>query len=124
MPMKLALFITLVAFLILPARAKAIPVDLPFAGIASISIPCTCSGTLAVWLIPLYLGGPVMAAGPLVYSPFSTIPYANFLIGVPGTRHLGSYIPGVQACWMITPVGCVPIPVLGIMTKVGTNRPF
>ena len=79
---------------------------------------------MAIWFTPLYLGGPVAITGPLVYSPYSTIPYPYYMIGVPAVWHLGSYIPGVQACWMFVAVGCVPFPTLGLMTKVGTSRPF
>ena len=95
--------------------------ELPFGGLVSVSFPCTCSFTLAVWFTPLYLGGPIVLSGPLVYSPYSTIPYANFLIGVPATWELGSYIPGVQACWMYYGVTCAPFPTIGVMTKVGTS---
>lgn len=107
--------------LVSPVQAQF---ELPFGGIASFPLPCTCSFTLAVWFTPLYLGGPVVITGPLVYSPYSTIPYAYYMIGVPGIWHLGSYIPGVQACWMFIGLGCVPFPTIGLMTKVGTNRFF
>lgn len=94
---------------------------LPFGGIVSSPITCTCSPVVWIWFTPLYLGGPTVVSGPIVYSPFSTILYANFNIGVPSKYHLGSYIPGAQACWMYAVAGCFPLPSLGIMTKVGTN---
>ncbi|MDP3763915.1 MAG: hypothetical protein Q8Q92_04760 [bacterium] len=103
-----------------PAQAQG----LSFGGLASFPIPCTCSFTMAVWFTPLYLGGPIAITGPLVYSPYSTILYAYYMIGVPGVWHLGSYIPGVQACWMYAGVACVPFPTIGLMTKVGTGRLF
>ena len=97
---------------------------LPFGGLASFSVPCTCSGTMWVWFTPLYLGGPAILTGPLVYSPYSTIPFAYYLIGLPGIWHLGSYVPGVQACWMYAAAGCFPLPSFGLMFMVGTNRYF
>jgi|SRR3989344_2662923 len=109
---------------VLPLAKVRAQVELPFGGLANFPIPCTCSLTVAVWFTPLYLGGPAAVTGPLVYSPYLTIPYAYYLVGVPGVWHLGSYIPGVQACWMYVGVACVPFPTLGVMTKVGTNRPF
>lgn len=95
---------------------------LPFGGLVSFTLPCTCSGNLAIWFTPLYLGGPVPVTGFLAYSPFSTIPYSHYKFGVPFTWHLGSYLPGVQACLMIVPKkGCVPFPVFGLINKVGTS---
>jgi hypothetical protein len=121
----LFLVLSFVGTTTLPPKASA--QGLPFGGLVSYSLPCTCSGNMWVWFTPLYLGGLVVATGPVVYSPFSTLLYPYFMIGVPGTWHLGSYIPGAQSCWMIVPppgVGCVPLPALGVMTKVGTNRLF
>lgn len=57
----------------------------------------------------------------MVYSPYSTILYAYYNIGVPGTYALGSYTPGVQACWMYVVTGCIPLPAIGLMFQVGTN---
>jgi len=110
--------------ILLPTSYLKAQVELPFAGIVSFPFPCTCSLTLGIWFTPLYLGGPVVATGPLVYSPYSTIPLGNFLIGVPDTWHIGAYIPGVQACWMIAVPTCIPFPVFGIMTKFGTSGPI
>lgn len=121
-----SLLLVLIVSAISPARSHAQAIGLPFGGYVNYSLPCTCSGTLWVWFTPLYLGGPIIGAGPLVYSPFSTLLFSNYLIGVPGTWHLGSYVPGAQACWMIAPppaVGCVPLPAAGVMTAVGTSLP-
>jgi len=94
---------------------------LPFGGIVSFPTTCTCSGTIWIWFTPLYLGGPVVITGPMIYSPYSTVLYGYYNIGVPGTWHLGDYIPGVQACWMYAGTGCVALPAIGLMSKVGTN---
>lgn len=101
-----------------PAHAQF----LPFAGLASFSLPCTCSATLWIWFTPLYLGGPAILTGPMIYSPFSTIPFAYYHFGLPGIWHLGSYIPAIPACWMFAGVGCFPLPAIGLMFLVGTNR--
>ena len=103
---------------------------LPFGGLVSYTIPCTCPssiGNLWIWFTPLYLGAPVPATGSLVYVPYSSRLFAWFNIGIPATWHLGSYHPGVQACWMIIPppgVGCFPLPSAGVITQVGTSKPI
>ena len=103
-------------------NAQEMVPGLPFGGLVSYSTACTCSvPNLLIWFTPLYLGGPLVTTGPMAYSPFSSRLYANFRIGVPLTWHLGSYIPGVQACWMIVGTGCAPFPVYGLINKVGTN---
>lgn len=95
---------------------------LPFGGMVSYTMACTCSTSILwIWFTPLYLGGPVVITGPLAYSPFSTLLYGNFNIGVPSKWHLGSYTPGVQACWMYAVAGCFPLPTIGLIDKVGTN---
>lgn len=124
----LTIFTSLIFFLAFIPNARAQTYFPPFAGLASFSIPCTCSGTLFVWFTPLYLGGPVALTGPMVYSPFSTILFAYYHIGVPGIWHLGSYIPLAPACWILVPAPppvftiCIPLPALGTMFLVGTNR--
>jgi len=101
--------------------ARALITEDPFGGIVSTSIRCTCSaGNRWIWFTPLYLGGPAVIAGPLIYSPASTILYADLNIGVSGKWHLGDYHPG-RACWIRVSRFCLPLPALGIITKVGTN---
>ena len=124
-------FITLIVLLtilvfFLPTSPVHAQTLLPFGGLTSFPIPCTCSGTLWVWFTPLYLGGPVVISGPVIYSPFSSLLFAYYMIGTPGTWNLGSYIPGAQACWMIAPppIGCFPLPATGLMFMVGTNKFF
>jgi len=127
--MKKKQFITLIISLTLvglslpvSSSAQTLPKLLPFGGLVSSSVTCTCSpGNLWIWFTPLYLGGPVVITGPLVYSPFSTVLYGYYNIGVSGTWHLGDYTPGVQACWMYAGTGCVTVPSVGLMNKVGTN---
>jgi hypothetical protein len=119
------LLLTVVAF---PAKSSALSLELPFGGLVTYSVPCTCSpGNLWVWFTPLYLGSGIPVTGSVTYSPYRTLLYPYFLIGMPGRWHLGAYTPGVQACWMVAPPpapGCVPLPSAGLMTKVGTNKPF
>lgn len=102
--------------------AQALIQELPFGGIVSTKITCTCSkGNSWIWFTPLYLGGPINITGPLTYSSSATTLYADLNIGVPGKWHLGDYMPGVQACWMRVWKFCLPLPSLGLMDKVGTN---
>lgn len=112
-------FLVLIGILLSTSSVQA--QGLPFGGIVSSRFPCTCSGTTWIWFTPLYLGGPTVVSGALVYSPFSTILYADLNIGVSGKWHLGDYLPGVQACWIRVWWFCLPLPSLGLMTKVGTN---
>src|SRR3989344_498893 len=115
----LIVFLVLIGILLSTSSVQA--QGLPFGGIVSSRFSCTCSGTTWIWFTPLYLGGPVVITGPMVYSPFSTILYGYYMIGVPGTWHLGDYYPGVQACWVYAVKGCVILPSVGLMSKVGTN---
>ncbi len=109
------------------AYAGPVPGTLPFGGLVSYTVSCTCpasAGNLWIWMTPLYLGAPVPYTGALVYVPYSSKLYAWFNIGVPTAWHLGSYIPGVQACWMLVPppgTGCFPLPSAGVITQVGTS---
>jgi hypothetical protein len=97
----------------------------PFGGVVSLTIPCMCTRTTWIWFTPLYLGGPAVITGALVYSPFTSVLYANLNIGVPGKWHIGDYFPGVQACWIPVKISghwiCIPLPSLGLINKVGTN---
>lgn len=115
------LLLVVSCWLFVPTATQAQTGLLPFGGIVSFTLPCTCSGTLWIWFTPLYLGGPVVLSGPMIYSPFSTILYANFSIGVPGKWHLGDYVPAIPACFIIAGPTCVPLPAVGLMSKVGTN---
>jgi hypothetical protein len=121
----LSILFFILTITILPLRAHAlVPPLMPFGGWPDITpIPCTCSIGLWSWFGPLYITGSIPLTGPLVYLPYSTLPLANYLITAPATPHLGSYIPGVQACWMYAVAGCFPLPSLGLMGFVGTGLP-
>lgn len=115
--------VAFVAVFLPPAPAKAQSGLLPFGGVVSFRTECTCSsGMTYIWFSPLYLGGPLILTGPLVYSSISTVLYPDFEIGVSGTWHLGDYIPAVQACWMTAGNSCVVLPSIGLMGKVATNK--
>ena len=119
----IVLSLALVA-LFLPVSSVRAQFERPFGGIVSLSIPCTCPGSAGntwIWFTPLYLGGPVVITGPVVYSRYATLPFANFNIAVPSRYHAGYFTPGVQACWMTIVTGCIPLPNLGLMFYVGTN---
>lgn len=121
---SLIVSLSLIAGLTLPLRADAlVPPFLPFGGITTISIPCTCTFTFWTWFTPLYLSS-VPMAGPLAYVPYGTVLFGNFIPPiVPVTPHLGAYIPGVQACWMYVGIACIPLPVIGMMGFVGSGLP-
>lgn len=116
------IFLIVSSFVFFVPQAEA-QLAQPFGGLVTFTVPCACTGTLNVWFTPLYIAGTPIT-GQITYSPFTTILYAYFNIGVPGTWHLGSYIPGVQACWVPVGLGCAPVPSLGLMTQVGTSRLF
>jgi hypothetical protein len=123
---KLSGYVVLISFLsmfIFPTRSHAlIPPMVQFGGLANFTIPCTCSANLWVYFTPLYLSA-VPMTGPLVYTPYATLPFEYFLSGLPGVWHLGSFIPGVQTCWFYIGIACIPIPSLGMMSMVGTSLP-
>lgn len=118
-----SVMVTFLSMFILPTSTHAlIPPQVQFGGLANFFIPCTCSANLWVYFTPLYFTN-VPVTGPLVYTPYATLPFANFLSGVPAVWHLGGFIPGVQTCWFYVGVACVPIPNYGMMTMVGTSLP-
>lgn len=103
--------------------------SLPFGGLVSYSLPCTCPssvGNLWISFKPLFLGSNIPVIGSLVYVPSSSKLYAWYSIGAPSSWHLGSFTPGVQACFMIAPppaTGCIPFPSAGVINSVGTSKP-
>lgn len=125
---KIAILLLAVLMWIAPVNAFAIVGTMlpgfPFGGIVIVTLPCSCSVNLWIWFSPLYLSPkPGLFAGPLVYAPYETTLYGDFAIGVPSTWHLGSYLPGVQACWQYVGEACVIMKNYGLMNKVGTSLP-
>lgn len=109
-----------------PLSAKAFSVGLPFGGLVNFSIPCTCSGGVVIYYTPLYLGSKIPVTGSLWFPPVAKL-YAWFLLGVPKTWNLGSYIPGASACLVVAPNPvdpCVPIPAAGTIQYMGTSKLF
>lgn len=112
-----------VVTMVSPVKVQAaVPPLLHFGGWATAWVPCTCSAAVWSWMAPLYLA-PIPVTGPLVYAPYATLPLANFLVTVPATPHEGTYIPGVQACWMYAGFFCFVLPSIGLMAYVGTGLP-
>jgi hypothetical protein len=104
-----------------PTQAHA-QTSLPFGGLVTFTIPCTCSLSLSIGFAPLWLGS-TPSVGLLTYVPGATLLHQGYLIGVPSAWHLGQYTPAVQACFVLTPVGCVPIPNVGTISRTGTSVP-
>ena len=100
--------------------------SLPFGGL----VPCTCpssAGNLWIYFTPLFLGSGTPVTGSLVYIPAKTRLYSWYAIGTPTTWHLGTFTPGIQACFMVAPppaTGCVPFPAAGVINEVGTSKPI
>ncbi|MEK7515603.1 MAG: hypothetical protein AAB555_01545 [Patescibacteria group bacterium] len=102
---------------IIPSSAYA---QVPFGGLEVSIFPCTCSAQFLHYFAPLWLG-PVPATGALTYPMGAT---TAFLFGIlkPGSWALGTYTPGVQACWVWAGKFCFPIPSLGAITPfTGTS---
>jgi hypothetical protein len=126
----LAFTVVLFAATLVPERAKAqITGGAPFGGLVVGVLPCTCPATLGNFWVsyaPLWFGS-APAVGALVYSPLTTKLHPLYQPVFPGKWHLGTYAPGVQACWMINPavlvtgIPCVPFPAAGIITSLGTS---
>jgi hypothetical protein len=112
--------------LALPALVSA--QTLPFGGLVVNTTVCTCpatAGNLLITFAPFWFGASdVPSGGSLVYIPWLSKLYAWFEIGVPGTYHLGSYVPGIQACWMYSGNSCFPLPSMGVIYQVGTSKSF
>jgi hypothetical protein len=109
---------------ILNTEAQAVcPFPGCFDGVAVGQIYCTCSNNFLVFFSPLYLypsAGPI--AGSLVFQP-GTMMYLNYNI-IPSEGVVGTYMPGVPACWMVAPHGCYPMPSLGLILPVtGSSLP-
>jgi hypothetical protein len=79
-------------------------------------------------MAPFWAGqGAIPVGGAVVYVPWISKVYAWYQVGIPTTWHLGSYVPGVQACWMLIPppaTGCFPLPSVGVIFQVGTSNLF
>lgn len=129
---KIFILLSLIIFFwIIPASSSAsglgagafVP-GLPFGGLVSFTLPCSCSANLWIWFSPLHFP-PKTIVGPLIYQPGYTALYGDFAIGIPGTWHLGSYTPvvGNGVCWQYVGEACVVMPNLGLINKVGTGLP-
>jgi hypothetical protein len=97
-----------------------------FAGYStSIVTYCDCSGYYYMAFSPLYFyGSPAPIAGMLAVPP--SVTYQNFATA-PAQKYVGTYAPGVQACWINTSTGCIPLPTLGMVlpfTGVSAPGPF
>lgn len=100
------------------SQPKSVNAQVGFGGFVTWTLPCTCSANFWLMMVPLYM--PTPAVGALVYQPGATLLYANYA-PVTGSWLLGNYIPGLQACYIIIPYGCMIIPSMGVMTQVGTS---
>jgi hypothetical protein len=88
--------------------------QVPFGGLDLFEVPCTCSVAYNWhYFGPLFLSNPVPITGPLAAPQAIAFP---FYILHPGAWALGTYTPGVQACWMYIGFGCAPLPVMGAIT--------
>jgi len=120
----LALFVSLK-----PQEAQAQSEQCPYPGcFAGYSLPfmysCTCS-TYYNWMVffPFHTNGIITGAAmsvPMIvnYSIYSTSP---------AQRYVGTYVPGLQSCWIYAVYGCFTLPVYGTvleMTGVGEPGPF
>jgi hypothetical protein len=94
-------------------------IPLGFSGHLISWLPCTCSASLWLFYAPNLVSS--FPGGPLNYAPYATITYPYYNMITPGVWHMGTYLPGVQSCWIIIPPVCVPLPVLGHEVMVGTS---
>lgn len=93
--------------------------QIPFGGLVVFEIPCTCSPFTWQFLTPLFFG-PIPITGALA-APDTPFMFP-FFYSFPGAWVLGTYTPGVQACWMYAVAGCFFLPTLGVMNPfTGTS---
>lgn len=101
--------------------------------VTSVSV-CTCSDSLYITVGPPVGGAYVFTLGSILYAYYNLFGSAGFWDGnmVFPTWHplptgpwvLGSYtpeLPGAEACWVVIPYGCLPIPSNGTINEVGTS---
>lgn len=113
---KILLGILFFGALSVPSSTNA---QVPFGGLEVAIIPCTCSSYDLHIFSPLYLGG-LPVSGALAYVKNTPTAFGSFLH--PGAWALGSYTPGVPACWMHAGKFCFPVFSLGIITPLtGTS---
>lgn len=121
----IAVSVYLTAF---PVALAQMDGKMPFGGMVSFMMPCTC-GEPNQWLFmaPLHLGAPSPVVGPLIYAPLRTLPgitlFDYYSVRIGGYL-LGNYTPGVQSCQIYVGTGCVPLPALGEIFMVGTSGAF
>lgn len=121
--LSIAVVVTLASsFAFAPASANAAANGLAFGGLNEITIPCTCASS--VWwhfFTPLYLNTSVPMAGALTSQSGSSIIYMSYFIH-PGNWSLGTYMPGVQLCYMYAVYTCFLLPSYGhIVPPTGTS---
>lgn len=97
------------------------PGGLPVGGTITSMTACTCGYT--AWLAAMYIvvvGKDYTKSGPYAFSGTLTEIHSNWMIR-PGAGMLGTYIPGIQACWMQAAFACFPLPNRGLITSIGTG---
>ena len=87
-----------------PTKTLAQSSEIPFGGMHTIFIQCTCSGANQLHYIFDYASNSLLG---LVYQPGASILYMNF--NVYGTFQKGSYAPGSGQCQIITGPSCSTI---------------
>jgi len=119
-----SILIALVLFLPISV-VRAVPTGLPFGGLVTSVVPCTCP-PFGLWIqyAPFFPGLPgvskVPIIGALYYPPVAPL-FAFFQIGIPGTFNKGIYLPGPGFCLVGEPPACVPLPAMGVIEYVGTS---
>ncbi|HEY9586340.1 MAG TPA: hypothetical protein VJJ27_01710 [Candidatus Paceibacterota bacterium] len=123
---KLLILFALLIIVWAPTISFAALGTLPFAGLVTFVVPCTCTGGLWIQFSPFYPGGGILLPiGALTFRPIPigpSIPYADLFVGVIGTLHAGDYFPTPGTCWIGEPPFCAPLPDFGVIFQVGTNR--
>lgn len=105
----------IVASFALKIRSSNAAIGLPFGGMITDEMPCTCSPGVAY-----FVAGPGnKIPGYYVFTP-GTVPYAWYMF-FSESWILGAYLPGVQSCWMLGDP-CYPLPdVIGTISMAGTS---
>lgn len=97
------------------AAASSAAKPLPFGGVSTAMVTCTCSGNLLLYVKDAR--GPVL---PLIYQPGATVLYSYYK-PTPAVNMLGQYVPG-GVCTIYVGTACstggTPI---GTMIQLGTS---
>jgi|GEM_PF-1720609 len=111
--MKLLASITLVAAVVFSIPAPAHAFGVPFGGVITVSVPCTCSAGQLLTVV-----GPI--PGTYLMQPGISTPFLFGSFYKPGAFIIGNFVGGGVCLTAGTPCGVLPV--TGTITIFGTSQ--